>query len=420
MLWSRLVQKLFHGHKPRLGGLEVLEYIGPGFLVTVGFIDPGNWATNVAAGSQFGYLLLWMVTVSTALLVYLQHKAANLGIVTGLCLAEATAIHFPKWMGHGLLVTALGSSVSTCLAAVLGAAIGLNLLSGIPIPLAAILVVGVATFVLFSHRYRKLERYLIGLVSLVGLSFLFELSLVKISWGQALAACFVPSIPRGSISVILAVLGAVVMPHNLFLHSEIIQSRDWNRENIAIIKKQQRFELLDTLLAMGFGWVINCSMILVAASVFFSHGQVVTDLPQAGALLKPLLGNAAAEVFALALLVSGFSSTVTAAMSGASITAGMIQEPFDLSDNHSRVGALITMAVPIVLILLIKDTFKTLIWSQIALSLQLPFTMLPLVLLISSRKVMGSFVCSGKDKAALWVLTVAISLLNIFLVANSV
>ena len=301
--------------RPPSQALEILKYIGPGFLVTVGFIDPGNWASNVAAGSQYGYTLLWMVTLSTIMLIILQHNVAHLGIASGLCLSEAASTHLSPWFSRPILISAMLAAVSTALAEVLGAAIGLQILFHLPLPIGVVLVTAFVLWMLFSNSYRKLERIIIGFVSLIGVSFLFELCLPKmqVAWGSATLGWVWPGVPAGSIPIIMAVLGAVVMPHNLFLHSEIIQSRQWNLESDATIKKQLDYEFLDTLIAMVVGWAINSAMILVAAATFFRHKVTVTALPQAEQMLRPLLGNSgaiAAIVFALALLFAGLSSSV--------------------------------------------------------------------------------------------------------------
>lgn len=411
MLWK----KLFRQHSPRLGAFEILKYIGPGFLVTVGFIDPGNWAANVAAGSIYGYNLLWMVTLSTVMLIVLQHNAAHLGIVTGLCLSEASTKFFRKWTSKIFLVSAVFAAISTALAEILGAAIGLNMLFRIPLTIGATLSALLVIWMLFSNSYRKLEKWIISFVSLISLSFIFELILVKLQWSEALENWLVPSVPFGSIPIIMSVLGAVVMPHNLFLHSEIIQSRQWNLEGEKVITRQLKFEFTDTLMAMIVGWAINSAIILMAASVFHSHGVVVTELSQAQATLKPLIGDAAAIIFALALIFAGFSSSVTAAMAGGSIFAGIFQEPFDISDNHSRIGIMITIIGGLLLIFFIKDTFQGLIWSQIALSIQLPWTIFSLIFLTSSSKVMGKFANNKGNHILLWFIAAIVSFLNVVL-----
>ena len=406
-------------HKPAFGASEILKYIGPGFLVTVGFIDPGNWATNVAAGSLYGYGLLWIVTLSTLMLILLQHNAAHLGIVTGLCLSEASTKFMPAGISRTFLLSAVLAAISTALAEILGAAIGLQMLFGLPLSVGAVLSSLFAVFMLFSNSYRNLERWIIAIVSLIGISFLFELLLVKTAWGEACRYWITPSFPPGAMPVIMSVLGAVVMPHNIFLHSEIIQSRQLNLQGEQAIERQLKFELLDTLSAMGVGWAVNSAMILVAASVFHANGLTVTELPQAQATLKPLLGNAAAIVFAIALTLSGLSSSVTAAVAGGSIYAGIFMEPYDPADSHSRLGIFITVIGALMAIFFIRDPFKGIIWSQIILSIQLPFTILSLLFLTSSQKVMAKFANSTRDKILLWCTAVIVIILNIILFVQS-
>ena len=292
-------------HHPRLGGLEILKYIGPGLLVTVGFIDPGNWASNLAAGADYGYTLLWMVSLSTVMLIILQHNVAHLGIATGLCLSEATMTYIRPKYAKMILWTAMGASVSTSLAEILGGAIALEMLFGIPVRIGAILTTVFVCIMLFTNSYRVIERWIIAFVSIIGLSFIYELSLVHIDWGEAVLAWVTPSFPKGSMVVIMSVLGAVVMPHNLFLHSEVIQSRQWNLEDDKVIRRQLRYEFWDTFLSMMIGWAINSAMILLAAATFFKSGSTVNELQDASALLQPLLGNNAAVIFAVALLFAG-------------------------------------------------------------------------------------------------------------------
>jgi manganese transport protein len=393
---------------------EFLKFVGPGLLVTVGFIDPGNWASNVAAGSNYGYYLLWMVTLSTVMLIFLQHNAAHLGIVTGLCLSEACAKFYPNWVSNLFLLSAVGAAIATALAEILGTAIGLNMLFGVPLTIGAILAALLVGYMLL-FSYRKLEKWIICFVSLIGLCFLFELTLVKIEWPTAIQSWFIPSLPSGSLPIVMSVLGAVVMPHNLFLHSEIIQSRQWNLQEEAVIRKQLKYEFMDTISAMCVGWAINSAMILVAASVFYSHGKIVDELPQAQATLRPLLGSAAAFVFALALLFAGISSSVTAAMAGGSIFAGMFRRPFDISENHSRIGVVLTLCGALLIIFFLKDPFQGLIWSQIVLSIQLPWTIFALIFLTFSTRVMGQFANSLGEKISLGIIAVTVSTLNILL-----
>ena len=405
-------------HKPAFGGLEILKYIGPGLLVTVGFIDPGNWASNLAAGADYGYQLLWMVTLSTIMLIVLQHNVAHLGIATGLCLSEAATMHMPRWLSRSVLSSAIVASVSTSLAELLGGAIALHMLFGIPIKIGAVITLITILILLFSNSYRKLEKWIIGFVSLIGLSFIYELTLADISWSQALVGWVKPSFPEGSMVVIMSVLGAVVMPHNLFLHSEIIQSRQWNLTDESIKRKQLRFEFLDTLFSMIVGWAINSAMILMAAATFFKHGIVVNELQQAKNMLAPLLGNNAAVIFAVALLMAGVASTITSAMAGGSIFAGFFGEPFDMKDNHSRLGVLISLIPAVLVIFLISDPFKGLIYSQMLLSIQLPITIFTQIYLTSSRKVMGEYSNSSLLKIYLLLIGGVVTFLNIRLLMS--
>ena len=402
-------------HHPRLGGLEILKYIGPGLLVTVGFIDPGNWATNLAAGADYGYTLLWMVSLSTVMLIILQHNVAHLGIATGLCLSEATMTYIRPKYAKMMLWTAMGASVSTSLAEILGGAIALEMLFGIPVRIGAILTTVFVCIMLFTNSYRVIERWIIAFVSIIGLSFIYELSLVHIDWGEAVLAWVTPSFPKGSMVVIMSVLGAVVMPHNLFLHSEVIQSRQWNLEDDKVIRRQLRYEFWDTFLSMMIGWAINSAMILLAAATFFKSGSTVNELQDASALLQPLLGNNAAVIFAVALLFAGIASTITSGMAAGSIFAGIYREPYDIKDSHSRWGVLLSLVMALIIIMLVSNPFMGLIYSQMILSIQLPVTIFLQVYLTSSGKVMGKYKNRTSTKWILYILGGIVTVLNVML-----
>ncbi len=405
-------------HKPALGGLDIFKFIGPGLLVTVGFIDPGNWASNLAAGSDYGYQLLWVVTLSTIMLIVLQHNVAHLGIATGLCLSEAATMHMPKWVSRSVLSSAIVASVSTSLAELLGGAIALQMLFSIPIRIGALITLITILILVFSNSYRKLEKWIIGFVSLIGLSFIYELVLTNISWSEAITGWINPTFPDGSMIVIMSVLGAVVMPHNLFLHSEIIQSRQWNLVDEKIKNRQLRYEFLDTLFSMIIGWAINSAMILMAAATFFRHKIPVHELQQAQNMLVPLLGSNAATIFAVALLMAGIASTVTSAMAGGSIFAGFFGEPFDMKDNHSRLGVLISLIPAVLVIFVISDPFKGLLYSQMLLSIQLPITIFTQIYLTSSRKVMNKYANSLALTIFLVLIGAAVTFFNIRLFAS--
>ncbi len=404
--------------KQKSSAFELLKYIGPGLLVTVGFIDPGNWASNFAAGSEFGYALLWVVTLSTIMLIILQHNVAHLGIVTGLCLSEAANKYLPRTGSRIVLWSAIGASISTSLAEILGGAIALNMLFDIPIKVGAVLVAVFVFVMMFSNSYRKIERYIIAFVSLIGLSFIYELFLVDIEWGTAAKAWVVPSVPQGSMLIIMSVLGAVVMPHNLFLHSEVIQSRQWNLQDEEVIEKQLKYEFFDTFFSMLIGWAINSAMILLAAATFFKQGIVVDDLQQAHSLLEPLLGSNAVIIFAVALLFAGVSSSMTSGIAAGSIFAGMYDEPYNIKDIHSRVGILISLGVALLIIFMIGDPFKGLIISQAILSMQLPITVFLQVRLTSSKEVMGKYANTTFTKIMLYGIASIVTFLNVLLLLS--
>ena len=414
-MWNFIKELRRKDHQRYLGGLDFFKYIGPGLLVTVGFIDPGNWASNFAAGADFGYSLLWVITLSTIMLIVLQHNVAHLGIVTGLCLSEAATKYTPKWVSRPILGTAVLASISTSLAEILGGAIALEMLFDIPIIWGSLLTAFFVTIMLFANSYKRIERSIIAFVSVIGLSFLYELFLVDIDWPLAARSWVTPSIPEGSLLVIMSVLGAVVMPHNLFLHSEVVQSREYNKKDDASIRKLLKYEFYDTLFSMGVGWAINSAMILLAAATFFANHIGVEELQQAKSLLEPLLGNQAATIFALALLMAGISSTVTSGMAAGSIFAGMFGESYHVKDVHSRVGILLSLGIALVVILFIENPFQGLIISQMILSIQLPFTIFLQVGLTSSKRVMGQYANSRWSSFVLYTMAVIVSVLNLAL-----
>jgi manganese transport protein len=399
----------------KLMALDFIKYIGPGLIVTVGFIDPGNWATNIAAGSNFGYGMLWVVTLGTLMLIALQHNAAHLGIVTGYCLSEAATLFLKPWLGRSILISAIIAANATALAETLGGAIALNMLFGLPLKIGAVLVVLLDCWMIFSNSYQKLERWIIGFVSLIGLSFIFEISFISIHWPEAVKGWVTPIFPNGSMIIVMSVLGAIVMPHNLFLHSEIIQSKQFHLRDEEVVVRQLKYEFWDTSVSMLVGWAINSAMILVAAATFFEHHMMITELPQAGQMLKPLLGNLASVIFGIALLFAGISALVTAGMSGGSIFAGIYGEPYNIDDIHTKTGVLATLIPSLLVIFLIDNPLHGLIYSQMLLSIQLPVTILLQIYLTSSPRVMGKFANSRLDRIILWMIAIVVIVFNIML-----
>lgn len=413
------IKNLKYRDVPRAESLNFLKYLGPGLLVTVGFIDPGNWASNIAAGSSYGYELLWMVTLSTIMLIILQHNVAHLGIATGLCLSEAASKYLPKKVSAPVLFTAMLASVSTSFAEILGGAIALNMLFKIPLQVGAVIIVIFVIVMLMTNSYKKIEKWIIGFVSIIGFSFLYELFLVDTNWTAAAKGWVTYSIPQGSMVVVMSVLGAVVMPHNLFLHSEIIQSRQWNLKDEKIIKKQLDYEFFDTLFSMLIGWAINSAMIILAAATFFRNSVQVDDLGQAKSLLSPLLGNNASAIFAIALLFAGASSTITSGMAGGTIFAGIFGESYDIKDRHSRVGVGISLITALIFVFIISNPYMGLIYSQMILSIQLPITIFLQIYLTSSQKVMGRFANKKYTLVILIIIGLIVTYLNIKLLMFS-
>lgn len=416
VLINKFINLLKKSHKPTLEARNFLRYLGPGILVTVGFIDPGNWAANLAMGSEFGNKLLWVVTFGTIILIILQHNVAKLGMVSELCLAEATSIYLPPKISRPVLFSAMLAAIATALAEILGSAIALNMLFHIPIVLGSVLSGIFCIWLVTTNSYKIMEKWIIGFVSLIGFSFLFELTLPHINYPEVLQGWFIPSFPHGSLFVIMAVLGAVVMPHNLFLHSEIIHNKYCCGQSKEDLDKKMKYEFFDTLFSMIVGWLINSAMIIVAASVFFSNKIHVTQLQQAQNLLRPILGNMASLVFAVALLFAGIASAVTAGMAGGSIFAGSYKEIYDIKDFHTKVGTYITYIGAVLIIFLIPDFFKGLVISQVVLSFQLPITIFTQIYLTSSTAVMGKWTNRKFLKNTLIVIGIFILILNALLI----
>lgn len=393
---------------------KMTKFIGPGLLVTIGFIDPGNWATNIAAGSTFGYSLLWVVTISTVILIILQHNVAHLGIVTGKCLAENITEHISNNKSKIILVSVMMAIISTTLAEILGAAIAINMLTNLPLFLGSIFV-SIAIFILIkTNSYHKIEKIIMLFVSLIGLSFLAELFLTTVDWNQAFVGSFTVSAPQGSILVIISVLGAVVMPHNLFLHSETIQNQNIPTKGKNVIEERLKYEFVDTLVSMVIGWMINSAMIILAVT-FFTNNIIVTELNQAQELLVPLLGKSASLIFAFALFFAGVSSSLTAAMTGGIVFSGMFGQKYDHRKRNSILGIVISLVCALFIIFFISDSYTALILSQTFLSIQLPITIFTQIYLTSSYSVMNKHRTRGLAKVSLISIGIFITGLNVIL-----
>jgi len=396
---------------------ELLRYLGPGFIVTVGFIDPGNWATNIEGGSRFNYDLLWVITLSTIMLIVMQNFSAKLGIVTGKSLAANIYSRFPKPVSAVLGLTIFLACIATDVAELLGGALGFYLLFGFPLWLGALLTVIIEVVVIIGQKYHTLERLILGFLGIIALCYAIELLIVNPDYIQAAKGSIIPVINKDNIFIAMAMLGAVIMPHNIYLHSNVILSRDWGKD-----ERQKRrlinFEKIDTALSMSLGWLVNSSMIIVAGAVFFRNGIVTTSIEQASATLEPLAGTLARLLFGVALLFSGIGSSITSSFAEANVLTAYLGKPENPRSNFYRFG-LIATSIPAFLVIVANlDTYRILILSQVMLSIQLPFTIIPLLMLVSSRKVMGNYASRGGSMWLGVVFAIIIIALNIFLLIS--
>lgn len=390
---------------------RLLPFLGPGFIVSVGYIDPGNWATNIAGGSTFGYTLLWVLLLSNIMAILLQILAVKLGIATGCSLAENIRTHYSTPAVYFLWITATLAAMATDLAEFLGAALAFKILFNIPMFPAALLA-GVAVFIILGlHRFgfRKVEAIIISMVSVVGIGYLVELFLASPNWAQIGYHMVVPQVNSASILVAIGMVGATVMPHNIFLHSSVIKSRVRPGDD-EHNKMLYRYSIADSAIALNIAWFINSAMIIMAASVFFSNGIQVESIEQAHTTLTPLLGAASSLVFGIALLAAGLSSSTTGTLAGQTILEGFMN--IRLSPWTMR---LITMLPALILIGMNVDALQALILSQVVLSMQLPFTIIPLLLFTRSRKIMGSFANKPLTNVLAIIVISVIVILNLLL-----
>ncbi len=393
---------------------RIFAFAGPAYLVSVGYMDPGNWATDLEGGSRFGYALVWVILMSNVMAVLLQTLAARLGIVTGKDLAQACRSEYSKAANFALWILCEIAIAACDLAEVLGTILGLNLLFGLPLLWGALITL-FDTFLLLAIQklgIRKMEAFILSLISVIAGGFIVNLFLAKPDWGAAIAGLS-PSVPEGSIYIILGIIGATVMPHNLYLHSSLVQTRKVSR---LVDSKAQacRFNLLDSIMALNAAFFVNAAILILAAAVFYRHGVVVTEIQQADKMLEQLLGTQVAPIaFGLALLAAGQSSTLTGTLAGQIVMEGFVKirlRPF-LRRLITRSIALVP-AVVVISISGDKGTYQLLILSQVVLSLQLPFAIVPLVHFTSDKLKMGSFANKNWVKLLAWLTSLIIILLN--------
>jgi len=392
---------------------KLLPFLGPAFIASVAYMDPGNFATNIAAGAQYGYMLLWVIVASNLMAMLLQTLSAKLGIATGLNLAEVCRNRFPRpvvWFLWGLMEIV---AMSTDLAEFLGAALGFNLLLGVPMWLAGLLT-AVATFLILGLErfgFRPLEAVITALIAVVAGSYLIETILDRPDWSAVLHGALVPQF-SGAESVVLAagILGATVMPHALFLHSALMQNRIVVKST-AYKKRLYRFEIADVGIAMGVAGLVNMAMLIMAASTFYYQGLTqVATIEDAYLTLRPLLGAAAGAVFAISLLASGLSSASVGTMAGQVIMQGFLH-------HHIKpwIRRLVTMLPSLIVIALGLNPTRVLVLSQVVLSFGLPFAVVPLIMFTRRRDVMGELV-NGRATTVLAIMAATVIIaLNLYL-----
>jgi len=407
---------------PRKYGIikRFFAFAGPAYLVSVGYMDPGNWATDIEGGSRFGYQLLWVILMSNLMAVLLQTLSARLGIVTGRDLAQACREEYPKPVAFVLWLLCEIAIAACDLAEVLGTAIGLNLLFGLPL-IVGVIATGFDTIIFLliqNFGIRKMEFFIILMVSIMGVCFGIEMFLSKPMLSEV-ATGFIPRLTSESLYIAIGILGATVMPHNLYLHSALVQTRAIDQ---SVDGKRQacKFNFIDTSIALNIAFLVNASILILAATVFFKNGMVVTEIQQAHTLLTPLIGTALASVlFATALLASGQSSTLTGTYAGQIVMEGFIH--FKMRPILRRLITRSLAIIPAVIVIWIQGdggTYELLILSQVILSLQLPFAVVPLIRFTSDKERMGVFANMLWIKILAWGTATIIIALNARLVVN--
>ncbi len=407
---------------PRKGWRRILAYIGPAYLVSVGYMDPGNWATDLQGGAKFDYQLIWVLLMSNLMALLLQSLSARLGIVTRRDLAQANREVYPPLVNFCLYILAELAIAACDLAEVLGMAIGIYLLTGLPLIWGTVITVLDTFLFLLLQRYgiRKMEAFIISLVAVIGGSFLVEIILAKPNLGEV-AKGFIPqALNHESLYIAVGIIGATVMPHNLYLHSALVQTRKINRDKKGI-KRAIRFNLIDSTIALNAAFLVNAAILVLAASAFFTSGNTqVAQIQDAHRLLEPLLGSKLAPIlFAVALIAAGQSSTLTGTLAGQIVMEGYLQ--LRINPWLRRLLTRLIAIVPAVLVILIYGEEKVdalLVFSQVVLSLQLGFAVIPLIHFVSDKDTMGEFAIKTRTRIAAWLVAGILVFLNVKLVAE--
>ena len=406
--------------RQRKGWRRILSFFGPAYLVSVGYMDPGNWATDLAGGSQFGYKLIWVLLMSNLMALLLQSLSARLGIVRGRDLAQANRETYPRYVNFAFYLLAEVAIAATDLAEILGMAIGIQLLTGLPLIWGVMLTVADTFLFLFLQRLgiRKMEAFIICLVAIIGFSFLGEMFIARPNLGEV-AIGFIPSIPNEqALYIAIGIIGATVMPHNLYLHSALVQTRKIKRDE-AGIRRVLKLNFIDSAIALNAAFFVNAFILILAATVFYKTGRTdVAEIHQAHELLAPMLGNNWAPIlFAVALIASGQSSTITGTLAGQIVMEGYLH--LRITPWVRRLITRLIAVVPAVAVILINgenNIDSLLVFSQVILSLQLGFAIIPLIHFTSDKKKMGVFAIKPFIIVLASLITLVLVYLNIRMV----
>ncbi len=408
----------------KVGWRKLLAFIGPAYLVSVGYMDPGNWATDLAGGAAFGYQLIWILLLSNLMAILLQSLSARLGIVRRLDLAQVNRETYPPIVNISLYILAELAIAATDLAEVLGMAIGIKLLTGLPMMYGTLITVTDTFLFLFLQRYgiRKMEAFIILLVATIGFSFFIQLFIAKPDLSKAIVGFIPTKLSPQALYIAVGIIGATVMPHNLYLHSALVQTRKINRD-VKGIRKSIFYNFIDSAVALNAAFFVNAAILILAATAFFSTGhQQVAKIEDAHALLAPLLGSKMAPIlFAIALIAAGQSSTVTGTLAGQIVMEGYLK--IRLNPWIRRLITRLVAILPAVLVIGIMGEGKVdalLIFSQVILSLQLGYAVIPLIHFVSDKTTMGEFAINWKIKILAWLVALVLVYLNGHLVYDFV
>lgn len=401
---------LTHNSRPFNKIKTMLRFLGPAFIVSVAYIDPGNFATNISGGSKFNYNLIWVILWSNLMAIFLQSLSAKLGIATGYNLPQMCGKVFSRKTNWCFWVVAELAAMATNLAEFLGSTLGLYLLFHIPMALSGFITAVITFFIVYMGKYgqRALEAFISVLVAVICISYTLEVFLAKPDWAAAGLHVLMPSLPNGeAVMIAVGMLGATVMPHVIFLHSQLVQERNTHTSDEAK-RKHLKMERLDITIAMNIAFVINAAMVIVSAAVFYRNGLVVETIEQAHQSLSPLLGAASSGAFGLALIASGLSSAVVGTMAGTTIMQGFVG--LKINDNITR---LVTMLPAMIIILLGINPMNVLVFSQVVLSFILPVAIIPMLIITKRKDLMGTLVNKPLTNIAGWIIT------SIILTANA-